>query len=131
MGAIIAVLAVAFVIRPSAPTNTPAAPGIVAPAARSVVNVAGTGISNSKPFHLDGSYTVAWTATPDSDVGCFHGADLERADGELVQSNTLVNEMLNDANPASGSTQLYNLDSTNYYVHGVSGCAWTFTFTPS
>jgi hypothetical protein len=98
--------------------------------ARSPVTVTGSGIEKSKPFALSGNYSVAWTATPDSDTGCYHGADLERADGEFM-IETLVNEILDSKAPKSGTTQLYNLDATNYYVDANSGCSWSFTFTPS
>jgi hypothetical protein len=99
-------------------------------AARSAVTVKGTGISKSKPFHLAGNYAVTWTAQSSSSVGCYHGADLQRADGTTM-FETLVNESISDAKPHTGATNLYNLDDAQYYVDASSGCAWSFTFTPA
>lgn len=97
---------------------------------RTPVTVNGSGISKSKAFRLSGNYSVSWKATPDTDVGCYHGADLERADGEFT-FEPLVNEILDGKASKSGTTQLYNLNAAEYYVDANSGCSWSFTFTPA
>ncbi len=114
----------------SAPSAPRTAPPVTAPpsADRAAVTIKGSGTSKSKPFALAGTYAVEWTATPDGT--CYHGAFLERADGERV-SETLVNEILKGAKAKTGSTHLYNLDPADYYIDATSGCAWSFTITPS
>jgi hypothetical protein len=109
-------------------TSQPVA-ATAAPPARTPVTVTGSGISKSKPFHLEGNYAVDWTATPASSGGCFHGASLERADGTSL-FESLANAILKDAEPKTGSTNLYNLDAADYYVNASSGCEWSFTFKP-
>jgi len=98
--------------------------------ARSAVTITGKGIQKSKPFALQGDYTVTWNATPDSSVGCYHGASLERVDGTFL-NETLVNELLNSKASASGETNLYGLDAARYYIQANSGCTWSFTFSPA
>jgi hypothetical protein len=96
---------------------------------RKAVTVSGKGISKSKTFNLAGDYEVTWTAQADSHVGCYHGASLARKDGEYVDG-TLVNEIFKDAKKHTGTTNLYGLDATAYYVDASSGCSWSFTFAP-
>jgi hypothetical protein len=131
---VIVALVVGGILNEVKPAGTTAPAGGNPPAgaggARSPVTVSGSGIEKSKPFTLSGTYSVTWKATPDSDVGCYHGADLERADGSPT-FESLVNEILDSKAPKSGTTQVYNLDSASYYVDANSGCSWTFTFTPS
>jgi hypothetical protein len=114
--------------------NVPPAGGASTPAggagARAPVSVTGSRTAKSKAFPLSGNYSVAWKATPDGEVGCYHGAHLERADGAFL-FETLVNEIVDGKASKSGSTQLYNLDAAQYYVDANSGCSWTFTFTPA
>lgn len=97
---------------------------------REVVTVKGNGISQSKPFHLGGSYAVGWVATPKSSYGCYHGAYLKRADGTFL-FETLGNEMLNSGKAAKGETNLFGLDDADYYIDASSGCKWVYTFTPT
>ena len=112
----------------SEPTAEPT-PEATPTAVAEPVTITGSGISKSKPFALAGDYEVTWTAQADSSGGCYHGASLQRADGEFT-FETLVNELISDAKPHSGTTNLYNLDATQYYVDASSGCSWSFTFTP-
>lgn len=92
------------------------------------VTIGGSGIENSAPFHLNaGDYRVAWTATPDHDTGCYHGADLESAEVDVFEP--LGNELLDSSAPLSGSTYIYGLEGASYYIRASSGCSWTYTFT--
>jgi hypothetical protein len=134
---VIALLVLGSMIGSPASTPVPGAVASNAPTlavsagpTRAAVTVKGTGISKSKPFHLAGNYAVTWTAQSSSSVGCYHGADLQRADGTAM-FETLVNEVFSDAKSHTGSTNLYNLDDAQYYVDASSGCAWSFTFNPS
>ncbi len=102
------------------PTATSAAP----------VTISGHGISKSKPFHLSGNYAVTWTAQASSRSGCFNGATLKRVDGTFMYE-TLDNDIFNDSQKHSGSTNLYNLDDADYYIDASSGCEWSYTFTAS
>jgi hypothetical protein len=97
--------------------------------ARSTERVTGSGIEKSDRFNLEGDYAVSWTATPDSDVGCYHGAFL-RDQGDDIEE-FLVNETLDGTASASGTTNVYSLDAGSYYIDANSGCDWTFTFAPS
>ncbi len=92
------------------------------------VTISGSGIETSRKFHLNGGdYLVRWTATPDTDHGCYHGATLESTDVSVFE--TLASELLDDGTPKSGSTYLYQVEDANYYVDASSGCDWSFTFT--
>jgi hypothetical protein len=93
------------------------------------VTISGTGIQKSAPFHLTGSYSVSWSAQAATDIGCAHAAFLARTDGTSTLE-MLVNQMISDAQPHSGSTNVYNLADAQYYINGTSGCTWSFTFTP-
>lgn len=94
------------------------------------VTVSGSGIENSDPFTLaEGDYRVEWTATPDHDTGCYHGAQLDSTDESEFVFEQLANELLDTIEPASGSTNVYGLDGGRYYVSASSGCDWSFTFT--
>jgi hypothetical protein len=114
------------------PSNTPPATEEPTQSAiqRETVSVEGKGISNSKSFRLNGTYLVQWVATPDSAVGCYHGASLDRVDGTSM-FETLANELLDSKAPVSGETFVYNLDDADYYVGVSSGCSWSFTFVPN
>lgn len=125
---VIALGAIGYLSR-QPPTPPAAADSAAGQASRTARTVTGSGIAKSEPFALAGDYSVKWTATPDSDTGCYHGANLERADGELF-FEPLVNELLDSRSPKSGSTRLYGMVATRYYVEVSSGCAWSFTFTP-
>lgn len=127
------VVAIIVLGRPpaSAPgTTTPKTPNAPNAPARSAQTITGSGISKSAPFTLSGDYEVRWTATPTSDSGCYHGASLERADGEFM-NETLANEILDNRTPQSGATRLYGMDDARYYVDASSGCKWSFTFSPT
>jgi hypothetical protein len=96
--------------------------------AQAPITISGSGIENSAPFHLNGGdYRVTWTATPDSDVGCYHGANLDSNEVDVFE--VLANEILDSAAPMSGSTYVYGLDPGRYYINANSGCDWSFTFT--
>lgn len=98
--------------------------------AQQPVTVSGSGIENSDPFRLAaGDYAVEWTATPHSDTGCYHGANLESTDESRFVFEPLANELLDSATPVSGSTNIYGLDGGEYYVAASSGCDWRFVFT--
>lgn len=98
--------------------------------AQAPVTVRGSGIEASDPFHLNGGdYRVEWTATPGSDTGCYHGANLDSTDEDESVYERLANELLDSAAPANGSTNVYGLDAGEYFVNASSGCDWEFTFT--
>jgi hypothetical protein len=97
---------------------------------RTPQTVSGSGTSKTAPIDLQGDYEVSWTITPTDSSGCFHGAYLRRTDGAFL-FEALGSEMLSDAAVKSGSTRLYGLESTHYYVDVNSGCGWTITFTPT
>lgn len=92
------------------------------------ITVSGTGISNSDPFQLNGGdYHIAWTATPDHDIGCYHGASLAPTVG--TGSEHLVNELLDSAAPMTGTTNVYGMEPGQYYINASSGCAWEFVIS--
>jgi hypothetical protein len=81
-------------------------------------------------FTLTGDYKVVWSATADSDAGCFHGVTLERADGTTT-FDTLTSGLLHGAGVHTGTTNEYGLAPASYYLDASSGCgSWSFTFTP-
>lgn len=132
---IVVVIAVGLAVLGQLDKRATGAPAPIASTAgggstRSAQTITGSGISKSQPFELEGDYNVTWTATPDSDVGCYHGANLQRADGSSI-FEVLANELLNSKAPKTGSTRLYGLDRGRYYVDASSGCAWSFTFSPA
>lgn len=115
----------------AAQSTAPSEAVSVAPsvAAQQPITIKGKGISKSAPFHLaGGSYAVTWTAKASDSVGCYHGASLARADGTYM-FEVLANEIISDAKPHTGSTNVYNVDDAQYYIDGSSGCTWSFTFT--
>ena len=80
---------------------------------------------------LAGNYTVNWTATPDDENTA--ATTVPTSSGRtagFVHEGLLVNEILHDASPKSGTTQLHDLEATSYYVDVNSGCGWSFTFSP-
>jgi len=97
---------------------------------RESVTVTGKGISSSKAFRLAGNYMLQWVAVADSSVGCYHGANLKRADGTFM-FETIANEMIENKKPVTGETNLFNLEDAEYYVDVSSGCDWEFTFIPN
>jgi len=111
-------------------TSQPTQEPTQAVAQRETVTVKGKGISSSKAFRLAGNYELQWVAIADSSVGCYHGANLERADGTFM-FETLANEIIDGKKPVSGVSNLFNLDDAEYYVDASSGCDWEFTFVPN
>lgn len=95
---------------------------------RSVVTITGSGIEKSASYAMSGDYIVNWTATPSSDSGCYHGANLESV--QATHFEMLVNEMISNGLQKSGNTHIYALPAGDYYINAASGCAWSFTFTP-
>lgn len=93
--------------------------------------ITGSGTENSAPFHLDGTYAVTWTATPSSDVGCFHAVDLVAVDPDMRVSETLGSALLDSAAPQTGTTYLYNIEPGDYFARANSGCDWSLVFTPA
>jgi len=73
---------------------------------------------------------LQWVAVADSSVGCYHGANLKRADGTFM-FETIANEMIENKKPVTGETNLFNLEDAEYYVDVSSGCDWEFTFIPN
>ena len=113
-----------LVVGCGAPTNAPAVAGAGA------LTISGSGSINTEPFHLAGSYTVAWTAAVHTgSSGCFQGAFLERLDGSTIFEPMPIGDA-KTGTPATGSTILYNLDAADYYLKATSGCDWSYTFTP-
>ena len=71
---------------------------------------------------------MSWEGSGDA-IGCYLGADLERADGDPILE-VLVNEVIEGRR--SGTTNLYGLAAADYYVATNSSCSsWSFTFRPS
>jgi hypothetical protein len=92
------------------------------------ITVTGSGIENSAPFHLNGGdYRVAWTATPHSDGGCYHGLHLEPTGGS--GGEWLAAEMIDTAAPMNDSTYVYGVSAGSYYINANSGCDWTVTLS--
>jgi DUF971 family protein len=106
-------------------TAAPAAKVTAAPQ-RQAVTVTGSGIMNSEPFRLSGDYSVDWTATASSDVGCYHGTSLEPT-GTGRGADLISKEV---SGTESGTVGVYGLASGSYYVRAASGCDWTFRFEP-
>jgi hypothetical protein len=112
--------------RGGATPSTPTAGG--AQPARPSQHVSGTGISNSAPVQLSGSYRVDWTATDAEGRDCYHGTSLrttsDRRAAELVATEV--------HGSGSGTVYVYDLPQGSYFVEANSGCDdWGFTFTPS
>lgn len=102
----------------------------VAAPRQTAITVSGSGIENSDPFQLNGGdYMVEWTATPQTDTGCYHGATLQTTDESAFVFEMLANELLDSSARASGSTNVYGLDEGEYYIEANSGCDWEFVIT--
>ena len=85
----------------------------------------GSGMQNTSPFTLaGGNYSVAWTATPHSSVGCYHGVSLARTDGGFG-APLLVNAMPKTSAAVSGTTNAYNVKAGEFFFQVSSGCDWT------
>jgi hypothetical protein len=102
----------------SAQTSTPGPA-----AAPESFTFSGSGMQNTSAFTLaGGSYSVAWTATPHSSVGCYHGVSLARTDGGFGVP-MLVNALPKAA--VSGTTNAYNVKAGEFFFQVSSGCDWT------
>ena len=87
----------------------------------------GSDMQNTSAFALaGGSYSVAWTATPHSSVGCYHGVSLARTDGGFGVP-LLVNAMPKSA--VSGTTNAYNVKAGEFFFEISSGCDWTIAIS--
>lgn len=104
------------------------APKTVAPktqaAAAPAVTLSGDGKMKSKKVPLEGDYSISWKTLG----ACYYSADLENG-GAWGESVFTASDR-----PHSGTSNVYGLDATDYYLDVITGpapsCGWSVTLTP-
>jgi hypothetical protein len=112
-------------------TSAPMRPSSSAPAtttakAAEPMRFEAGGETQTEPFNLTGgSYHSRFKFSGD----CYYSVSLNRTDGEYVANGELGSGM----GPIEGETNLYNLQTAEYFIKAITGpapgCKWEITLT--
>ena len=112
------------------PTQALPTPSAAPVAPTKPVVLTGSGTKNTRPFTLaGGDYTVTWSATARSGMGCYHAAQLVLA-ADPSSGKDIGSALTEDDKTYSDETNLYGLERGRYYVAANSGCNWKIAIAP-